>query len=380
MSDPRRPGGRAFPELDCGWVPDEDMRRLAAYKLLAAYDNNQAGQLAAIGGDEDGLERRELGDPAKIIDSTLGYLLGSEQQIVVPGAEHADEDDAPTGAAEVASVQKRLRDWAESELLPMRLQQAERCAVSSGDAVYTLAWSPQKQRVLLRPTTRGFYFPEWHDGEQDSAEYPSRVHFAWELPPELRRRIKARLRRITYGLGPIGAATQKARTGDGRAIREDVIGAEGDPVLTVGDTQDPVTGAVQRGYPWAPGTPSATTCFLTEAEWMLEDLKGSHDVYSLPMDKAAYRQRGDGEALDRLDLMCDFIPVVHITNTIPDGGGHWGKSTLGTVLQALDELAATDTDSSSASATTGTPQTGGSPFGWRPGRCGSYLTAVGWPP
>ncbi|MFJ5534004.1 hypothetical protein [Streptomyces sp. NPDC093261] len=53
--------------------------------------------------------------------------------------------------------------------------------------------------------------------------------------------------------------------------------------------------------------------------------------------------------------MVDFIPVVHIPNTIPDVGEHWGKSTLATVLQLLDELAATDTDSASASATTGTP-------------------------
>ncbi|WP_330248581.1 MULTISPECIES: hypothetical protein [unclassified Streptomyces] len=46
---------------------------------------------------------------------------------------------------------------------------------------------------------------------------------------------------------------------------------------------------------------------------------------------------------------------MHVPNTIPDGGEHWGKSSLGTVLQLLDELAATDTDSASASATTGTP-------------------------
>ncbi|MFI0819810.1 hypothetical protein ACH4TX_27085 [Streptomyces sp. NPDC021098] len=56
--------------------------------------------------------------------------------------------------------------------------------------------------------------------------------------------------------------------------------------------------------------------------------------------------------------MIDFVPVVHIANTIPDGGEHWGRSILARVLQALDELAATDSDGSVASATTGTPITG----------------------
>ncbi|MFM9700185.1 hypothetical protein [Streptomyces europaeiscabiei] len=73
------------------------------------------------------------------------------------------------------------------------------------------------------------------------------------------------------------------------------------------------------------------------------------------MNKARYRVRSDGEVLDRLDLMADFIPVVHITNSIPASGEHWGKPTVATVLQALDELSATDTDGSGASAATGSP-------------------------
>ncbi|MGW1027921.1 hypothetical protein ACWD4J_30265 [Streptomyces sp. NPDC002577] len=355
MADPHRPGHRAFPEVNSFWVPEPDRRRLAAYKLLAAYDSNQAGQLAAVTGDHEGVERRELGDPSKLIDTTLGYLLGAEQTIVVPGADDAEQEEPPPGAVAAADLQERLRAWADKELWPLRVQQAERCAVRSGDGVFTLAWEPAKQRVLLRTYDPGFYFPEWDDGEQDSAEYPSRVHFAWELPADPVRGLKTRLRRITYELGPIGAATAPGVTPDGRAVREQVVGAEGDPVLTVGDTLDAVTGSVQRTYPWAPGRPSGTTCYLSDAEWLLEDIGGAHDVYSLPADKAAYRFRSDGQVLDRLDLMVDFIPVVHIYNSIPDGGEHWGKSSLATVLQLLDELAATDTDSASASATTGTP-------------------------
>ncbi|MEU4094464.1 hypothetical protein [Streptomyces sp. NPDC026673] len=355
MADPTRPGQNAFPELNTSWVPGEELRRLSAYKFLAAYDSNQAGQLAAVTGEQHGVERRELGDPSKLIDTTLGYLLGAEQTIMVPGADHAQQDHATAEDQAAAELQHKLRAWADKELLPLRIQQAERCAVRCGDGVYTLAWEPAKQRALLRTYDPGFYFPEWDEGEQDAQEYPSRVHFAWELAADPARGLKARVRRITYELGPIGPSTASGSTEDGRAIREQVAGADGDPVLTVGDTLDPLTGTVTRVYPWAPGRPSGTTCYLTDAEWLLEDLGLAHDVFSLPLDKAAYRVRSDGQVLHGLDLMCDFIPVVHIPNSVPDVGEHWGKSTLATVLQLLDELAATDTDSASASATTGTP-------------------------
>ncbi|AJT63909.1 hypothetical protein T261_2225 [Streptomyces lydicus] len=113
--------------------------------------------------------------------------------------------------------------------------------------------------------------------------------------------------------------------------------------------------SVVRQYPWEPGRPSRTTCYLTDAEWLLEDLKRGETLDRLPMDKAAFRVRPDGTDLNRLDLMIDFVPVIHITNTIPEGGEHWGRSAIARVLQGLDELAATDSDSSAASATTGTP-------------------------
>ncbi|WP_329317923.1 hypothetical protein [Streptomyces sp. NBC_01262] len=357
MANPRRPGANAFAGITGSWVPDEDLRRLAAYKLLAAYDQGQAGQLTAVtSGDDRDTERRELGDPAKLIDTALGYLLGSEQTIVVPGAEHADDEKPPEGTMEAAEAQKQLRAWAEKELLPLRMQQAERSAVRCGDAVYALAWEPSKGRVLLRTYDPGFYFPEWpEDGEQDAAEYPTRVHFAWELPEDRRKGLKARVRRITYELGPIGAATKPGTTKDGLPRREWIYGTDGEPVLIVGDRLDPDTGRITRTYPWASSKPSGVTCYLTDAEWLLDDLKGGHDVYELPTSKAAYRVRSDGEVLDHLDLMADFIPVVHLTNSIPDAGEHWGQPIIAKVMQGLDELAATDTDAAAASGTTGSP-------------------------
>ncbi len=355
MAAPIRRGSGPFGELAAGWVPTEDLRRLQAYKLLAAYDNNQAGQLAAIAGDDTGLERRELGDASKLIDTALGYMLGSEQTIVVPGAEHQGGDDGSGSPAQALAAQARLREWAEKELLPLRIQQCERAAVRCGDAVYTLAWEPAKGRPTLRTMDAGFYYPEWTDDEVDAAEYPTRVHFAWELPADDARSMKARLRRITYELGPIGPATKPGRGVDGLPIREWVAGDGGETVLIVGDQVDADTGAITRTYPWAPGRPSGVTCYLTDAEWLLEDLKAGEDVYNLPPGKAAYRMRSDGEVLQGLDLMVDFLPVIHVTNTIPDAGDHWGQPSIAKTMQILDELAATDSDSAAASATTGTP-------------------------
>ncbi|WP_256638184.1 hypothetical protein [Streptomyces murinus] len=324
MAEAGRPGSRAFPELAKTWVPPQELRRLAAYKVLASYDNNQAGQLAATGGDAGALERRELGDAANLVDTALGYLLGSEQKVAVEGAEHADEETPTPGAAEAVAVQDRLRKWADKELLTFRVQQAERAAVLLGDSVMVLAWNPEKQRPTLRVYDPGFFFPQWDDEDDD---FPRKVHLAWELPADDDAGLKARVRRVTYELGPISEGGEE--DGDGSA------------------------GA--RTYPWEPGRTSNVTCYLTDAEWLLEDLKSGETLDRLPMGKAAFRVRVDGTELNRLDLMIDFVLVVHVANTIPDGGEHWGRLVLARVLQAPDELAATDSDSSAASATTGTP-------------------------
>ncbi|MGW3563063.1 hypothetical protein ACWDSL_04020 [Streptomyces sp. NPDC000941] len=319
MADASRQASRSFPELAASWLPPHEMRRLAAYKVLASYDNNQAGQLAAASGDELALERRELGDAANLVDTALGYLLGSDQQIAVAGAERADEEVPEPGATEAAAAQERLRKWADQELLTLRVQQAERAAVLLGDSVYARAWNPEKQRPTLRVYDPGFYFPQWEDDRDQ--DFPSRVHLAWELPEDEEAGLKARVRRVTYELGPISE-------GDVHVVRE---------------------------YPWQPGQSSNMTCFLTDAEWLLEDLKRGETLDRLPMDKAAFRVRPDGTELNRLDLLIDFLPVIHITNTVPESGEHWGRSAIARVLQGLDELAATDSDSSAASATTGTP-------------------------
>lgn len=364
FSDPQgMPNRRVFPEAQAMWVPDQDARRLAAYKLLAAYDNNQAAEIASVVDGPEAADRREFGDPSMFIDTLLAHVLGREQHIAVPGAEHDGdgdgEPDPETAAAE--KVQDLLREWAEAELLPMRMQQAERKAVSLGDGVYRLAWDPGKQRVTLRVTDPGFYFPIIGE-DDDGGEYPDRIHFAWELPEDTKRGLKPRLRRITYELGPIGPATATGIDESGkRAVRAPVTaeGPDGElvPAIGRGDVIDPATGGITRQYAWN-DAPSGITCYLTDATWNIGDLKGDIDVDTLPLGSATFATRGDGEVLDHLDLMLDFIPVLHVPNTVPPAEEHWGQSSLAKVLQVFDELQGSDTDSARASATTGLPMVG----------------------
>ena len=354
------PHRRAFPEAYASWVPDDDVRRLASYKVLAAYDNNQAGELAELRDGPSARERREFGDPSMFIDTLVAHVMGREQHIVVPGAEQTDDSDETTAAA-AERVQTLLRKWAEDELLPMRMLQCERKAVGLGDGVYLLAWDPDKQRPRLKTYDPGFYFPVLPE-DGDGADFPERIHLAWELPEDKARGLKPRLRRITYELDWIRPATASGVDREGRPVRAPVMSEATDdtpsvPVLGQGDTLDEASGAVYRQYAWN-DRPTYRTCYLTDATWELGDLTGPIDIDSLPMDKARFATNGTGEVLDHLDLYLDFIPVLHTPNTVPPAEEHWGQSSLAKALQAFDELASTDTDSARASATTGLPMVG----------------------
>jgi hypothetical protein len=48
-----------------------------------------------------------------------------------------------------------------------------------------------------------------------------------------------------------------------------------------------------------PDPGEAPPCYLTDAEWDLDDLTYGDLLYDLPMHKARYRVRSDGEVLDR---------------------------------------------------------------------------------
>jgi hypothetical protein len=354
------PNRRAFPEAHATWVPAADERRLAAYKLLTAYDKNQVAELSAYVDGDAARDRREFGDPSMFVDTITSHVLGDEQTLTVPGAENAGGDQSTPEAETADRVQTLLREWADEELLPMRLLQTERKAVALGDGVYLLHWDPDKQRVRVRTYDPGFYFPVL-DEDSDGTDFPDRIHLAWELPEDKARHLPARLRRITYHLDWIRPATANGVDRTGRPVRATVMSEATDtqaaqPLLGLGDTLDS-QGSITRLYPWSE-QPSYKTVYLTDATWELGDLKGPVDIDNLPMDKAHFATNGQGELLDHLDLYQDFIPIIHVPNTVPEPGEHWGESSLAKVLQVFDELSGSDTDSSRASATTGSPMIG----------------------
>jgi hypothetical protein len=354
------PNRRAFPEAHATWVPPHDERRLAAYKLLTAYDKNQVAELSAFIDGDDARERREFGDPSMFVDTITSHVLGEEQTLTVPGAEQAGGDQTSPEAETAERVQTLLREWADEELLPMRLLQTERKTVVLGDGVYLLHWDPDKQRVRIKTFDPGFYFPIVGE-DDDGSDFPDRVHFAWELPEDKARRLPARLRRITYHLDWIHPQTANGVDRTGRPVRATVLSEATEeqaaqPVLGRGDLLDS-QGSISRLYPWSE-QPSYKTVYLTDATWELGDLKAPVDVDSLPLDKAQFATNGQGEVLDHLDLYQDFIPIIHVPNTVPEPGEHWGESSLAKVLQVFDELSGSDTDSSRASATTGSPMIG----------------------
>lgn len=358
FADPayKQPSREVFPHARRSWVPKEDWRRLASYTMFAAYAHNQAWEIASIQDHTDASARREFGDPAMLVASITSHMLGRQQTITVPGAEDAEPSDGTTATPEAvhaADVQEKLRAWAKAEQFTLRLQQAERKAVREGDTVYLLGLDAAKGRPRLSVIDPGFYFPDLPDNAGDSADYPDRIHFAWETDADPLTGTKAKLRRLTYELGPIGTRTVSDSNGP-RPVRVPAYDMDGiTPLMTGGDVYNPEAETISRLYPWN-DEPSTITCYLTDAEWDLDDIKADQDVHTLDYRFATFLTRSDGEVLDHLDLQLDFIPAIHVPNTIPEDG-HWGESSLSPLLQLFDELQGTDTDSSQASATTGAP-------------------------
>lgn len=360
------------------WVGEANRRRLAAYKVLAAYLNNVARNfLALAAADPSNIDRHvEYGDAAAVRNAIVGTLLGDEQTITVDGAddELPEAPDAPQPvegevpttpeaqpgqaspdevAAERARIeaararQEWLRAWADKERLSRKLFEGERNAVGLGDGVYLLRWSNAKQRVRVLTFDPGFYFPVLStDLDED---FPTTVHFAWE-EEETNELGETRtfVRRITYRLAPITGrkvppqgALSSLRTAVGQFDVEPPVRADAGP-----------GGTFTRNYPWN-DKPSGITCYMSDGRWPLESI-GNRRVANFGDADVEWTVNEDGEQMRDLDLEIDFIPVVHVPNTVAEGE-HFGRSALTDIAQILDELAEADSDLAAAAATTGTP-------------------------
>jgi hypothetical protein len=321
------------------WVPAEHHRRQMAYAILRAYADNAAREFMATQDRNEIDSRREYGEAALLISTVVGALLGEDQTIVTEGAEDIEqgEEGGNSEAGRALKLQEWLQQWAKDERLGLKMIETERLAVMLGDGVYLVGWDDDKERPHLQVFDPTFYFPVLDDDEDD---YPSRVHLAWEVfDAELEKQNKVKIRRITHQLGPIMPA------GGAEAMTNSP-----DAELIDGDEFDPETGRITRQYPWN-DKPSSVTCYKTDATWTLDTANRTID--DLTMATAEFTMDEDGP-INARDLGIDFMPIIHVPNTV-SLINHYGRSTLATVLQILDDIANADTDLSAAAATTGSP-------------------------
>lgn len=313
----RHQGGRSW--VAPTWV-GHHARRLMAYKVLQAYRDNSARYFLATTDLDKRDSHREYGDADLIVELILSALLGDEQAIVAEGAEDFDPDDPETeGDREAFELQEWVREWADDERFALKLIESENNSVGLGDGLYSLGWSPEKRRVRLRVWDPGFYFPVLDDGNED--DFPETMHVAWELedPDDPSKFL---VRRVTWRL------VNRAGEVDARAYN----------------------------HPWN-DEPTTVTCLMSDATWRSDRLKQTVEDFTEGVATyATYIDPDTGEERPwrDIDLGVDFIPVIHVPNTV-SLLNHYGKSSLTTVLQILDDLANSDTDLQAASGTTGTP-------------------------
>jgi hypothetical protein len=343
-----------------GWLTKEDVQRLDAYVMLAGYDRNASRYW--LEDQHAQSNRREYGDAHLLIETTLGALLGDDQTIAVVDADNYDPNMAADADADKKTAngklkpswdaQEMLREWADREGLKANLQLSERNGVALGDGVYVLRWSEAKKRPRLQVPHPGTYFPELATDGNTSEDYPTVVHFAWEAE----RNGKPVLWRQTYRLGAIRPQTETAVIGE-KLRRQVRFDPETGLSMRDGDQFDERLGLYTRSFPWnnTDDGPSTITCYYSEGWWSIDNHGVAQaDVYTLDPNKANWTVRHDGEVMEEFDLNIDFIPVIHVPNTVA-GPDHFGQSSLNPVLQLVDDVQSSDTDNQASSATTGRP-------------------------
>lgn len=321
------------------WVGAKHGRRLTAYKLLQSYVDNASRHFLATGDNDKIKNHREYGDAALIVETIRAALLGDSQEVLVEGAEKFNAEqidvaanpdapnpdpntpsDAPAPDPDLeraAKLQDILQQWANDERLQTKMVETERHACALGDGVFVLGWDAKKGRPRLRTYHPRTYFPVLTD---DDDEFPRKLHLAWELEDDANttENGKRRVRRITWEL--VDVDPYSLDWNDDAATVECVMS---DGIWEVGpDTRD-IDDFTEQSVTW-----------LT-----------------------AINGEGEEVEIHNLHLGIDFIPVVHMPNSVALEN-HYGRSVLTNVLQILDDIASTDTDLQSASSIAGFPPIG----------------------
>lgn len=356
--------------LAASWVGSRtstDTRRLNAYIVLRTYIDNCSRLFLADNSRQR--EHREYGDAALMVDAILAAVLGEDLTVQVDGADADEptppEPDEPDVAEEVTDPpvppepdadalaeftaahaewetatarQDWLDTWLRKERFALKIHETERNAVQLGDGVYVLSWSNAKKRVRIKIYDPGFYFPVLDQDDDD--EFPSRVHLAWEYEEaDDGGKVTCYVRRITFD-----------RVLLEEAVRRGVVFANPQP------TED-AEGVLRRAYEYEDDDDSDDAryvCLLTDASWEKGKLRAPAGVDSFDYRGAEYAQNADGSELRDFDLGVDFIPIIHLPNTVA-GLEHFGIAALTRIAQVLDDLSSTDTDVQASSAITGAP-------------------------
>lgn len=299
------------------WAPEDDLRRLSGYVMLESYYRNAAREwLNKTADTEAKSKRREYGDPNLLVQVALSSLLGNRQRIVTEGS---IGEEVPQAVAQ----QKLLEAWDRLEKFQLKVVESERQSVKYGDSVYVLGWDSERQRPRLNVYDPGMYFPVFDPVNQGAEDFPLKIHIAYKFELEtddstpVAPKIEIFIRRITWELVRVA----------------------------------PVT------YSWNT-EPTRWNCEYSDAVWRENDINDKLDDFNI--SDVDYWLSGTGNPEDGsfvggpvlMDI--DFIPVVHVPNTV-NLQGHFGDSVLAPVLQILDDIVATDTDIQASSATTGSP-------------------------
>ena len=300
------------------WISDDETRRLRAYAMLDSYCKNKSRVWLSAGTPVDSApdeDRREYGEAGLIVKTTLSSLTGDDWNLKVDGAIGKENADA-------VAQQELLESWMEKEQFALKMIESETQSIKFGDSIYVIGWDESKQRPRLHVYDPSFYFPQFKDrslsvdnyarmpitGERPrtvvaspgNEEFPEEVYLAWEFEEETRPDHKESfVRKITWTLVPVDEYTTAYGTSDKNCLYSD-------------------------------------------------------EIFSL--ENAAKNFTGEPEEVvtEETFLNIDFIPVVHVPNTV-SLQDHYGESVLADVLQVIDDIQSVDTDLQAAAATTGTP-------------------------
>lgn len=348
------------------WLPETEVRRLTAYRVLASYMVNNARQVLTDIPEDKRIEQREYGDPSLVVAKIVSGVLGEDVQVILPDMQRALADaptlnDRPTepenpedeletflyeSTLEMWEEQKRqeienwvlargelgrleeakewIDWWVDTEHVVAKITEAElEYAVPLGDSVYGLAYSTEKARPVLTLYPPDAYMPEL----EDDSDFPSTVHLVWEEQPHGSVDPETQLiRRITY--------TLVSPEQDETLPWETVLAYQNEPPTKLCVMTD-VTFDLAR---------------YSQQRWQSE----GENVLGWDPSLGDVNVNEDGEELLNYPLGIDFIPIVHVPNT-PSTVDHFGTSSLARVARLLDDIVATDTDVQRASALAGSP-------------------------